>query len=66
MELFLLLLLFVGLILLLIYIVYYFDYKNNQVKYKFNKKIQHRPIIADKKLYLHLKGRFDTQMLIFK
>jgi len=35
-------------------------------KYKFNKKIQHRPIIADKKLYLHLKGRFDAQMLIFK
>jgi outer membrane protein assembly factor BamB len=35
-------------------------------KYKFSKKIQHRAIIADKKLYLHLKGRFDTQILIFE
>jgi outer membrane protein assembly factor BamB len=34
-------------------------------KYKFDKKIQHRPVIANKKLYLHLKGRFNTQLKIF-
>ena len=35
-------------------------------KYKFSKKIQHRPIISNQRLYLHLKGRFDTDLLIFQ
>ena len=35
-------------------------------EYRFNKKIQHRPIIANKKLYLHLKGRFENDIVIFE
>lgn len=35
-------------------------------KHKFSKKIQHRPIIANKKLYTHIKGRFDTDLIIFE
>lgn len=39
---------------------------NIRQKIKFSKHIQQRPIIANKRLYIYLKGRFNTSLAIFE